>query len=106
MLICCGIPFSPKHFFLPHFPFIQLSMAFLKETALLNSTNTGRAERVRVGVGGGGVACLGGGDRAGMTLSLSFIAIFLSVAYMMAVLTGFSLSLARLHLSSVSDCLA
>lgn len=62
------------------------------------------------GGGGGGWWLVGeegrGGDRAGMTLSLSFIAIFLSVAYMMPVLTGFSLSLARLHLSSVSDCLA
>lgn len=106
MLICCDIPFSPKHFFLPHFPFIQLSMAFLKETAILNSTNTGGAAGGRGELVGGGVGLSGGGDRAGMTLSLSFIAIFLSVAYMMPVLTGFSLSLARLHLFSVSDCLA
>lgn len=45
MLICCDIPFSPKHFF-PHFLFIHVSMAFLKETALLNSTNTGGVGRV------------------------------------------------------------
>lgn len=82
-------------------------MAFLKETALLNSTNTGGVERVGGGGWGGGGACRRGGDRAGMTLlSLSFIAIFLSLAYMMPVSTGFALSLARLHLFSVSDCLA
>ena len=45
MLICCDIPFSPKHFF-PHFLFIHVSMAFLKETALLNSTNTGGGRRM------------------------------------------------------------
>lgn len=46
MLIGCDIPFSPKHFFPPPFLFIQVSMAFLKETALLNSTNTGGVEWV------------------------------------------------------------
>lgn len=48
-------------------------------------------------------ACRRGGDRARMTLSLSFIAIFLSLAYMMPVLTGFSLSLSCM--SSSIPCL-
>lgn len=70
MLICCDIPFSQKHFF-PRFLFIHVSMAFLKETVILKSTNTEGQERR-------------GGDKVWETLSL----IFPSFAYTMLVLAG------------------
>lgn len=53
MLICCDIPFSRKTFS-PRFRFLRVSMAFLKETAPLNSINRQYYER----------ACVCGGGRA------------------------------------------
>lgn len=91
MLICCDIPFSPKHFF-PHFLFIHVSMAFLKETALLNSTNTG------------GVGRVGRGQGWEDTLSLAHS--HLPILCLYDACLGWLLSLACLHLFPVSDCLA
>lgn len=100
MLICCDIPFSPKHFF-PHFLFIHVSMAFLKETALLNSTNTGGG--VRDGRGGEGLSERRG---QGWEETLAFTHSHLSISCFYDGCLRRLLSLACLHLFSVSDCLA